>query len=612
MALKNGTPRPRSRLSLVLITVLAPFLLIGVLELVFRLSGVGVRQPLFIDGPVTGYLQPNPTVIQRFFVTPQAAPNVRIEPTYFLAEKPKDGLRVVVQGASSAAGFPYGRMTSPAGMLRQRLQRTYPERTVEVISTALPVANSYALLDFADEIVDIEPDAVIIYAGHNEFFGVLGVGSAYASNLSPDLTRLILNLRRLHIVEAGFQVYGAAAPVVDEDGPLMAGMVRDQRIPFGGELFTAGLVQFRENLALLLQEYRRNEIPVLIGTLASNEKDLSPFIPADLPMSVAGAWQQTLAGVQRALETARSETAALKTGELVKLAPENALSWFLQGQASLLRKRSSEARHAFLKAKDLDQLRFRAPESFNDIIRAIALEHRAVLVDVQQALAAHSPEGIIGDELVLDHLHPDVEGYFYMADAYYDAMVDMAQAVPDEEIGEATARGEMPVTAVDRLVGGWRVQRLLHQWPFVPQEEQWAPPKPKTELERIARELYDNRISWTQAMSRTMNYLRDRDDPKETIRVASALSMAVPFESGPAYVAGSALLEQGQPDRALPYLRRCVRLEPRNATFLIALAEALQETGRKAESLAVAERIIAIEPENNAASTLIEDLQKDL
>ena len=58
--------------------------------------------------------------------------------------------------------------------LEERLQATFPGREIEVINTALTAVNSYTLLDQADEIAGQRPDAVLIYTGHNEYYGALG------------------------------------------------------------------------------------------------------------------------------------------------------------------------------------------------------------------------------------------------------------------------------------------------------------------------------------------------------------------------------------------------------------------------------------------------------
>ncbi len=137
-------------------------------------------------------------MIQRFYTQ---SPELAIDPIDFRREKTPGSYRIVVQGASSAAGFPYGRWAGLAGMLGDRLEATFPDREIEVISTAMAAVNSYTLLDFVDEIIAIEPDAVLIYAGHNEYVGILGVGSGLAPAASRPLVLIQLELARFRIYQ---------------------------------------------------------------------------------------------------------------------------------------------------------------------------------------------------------------------------------------------------------------------------------------------------------------------------------------------------------------------------------------------------------------------------
>ncbi|MDH3589474.1 MAG: SGNH/GDSL hydrolase family protein, partial [Gammaproteobacteria bacterium] len=189
--MNEKTDRPtRHKWLFTLIAWSIPLLFLAMAEGALRLGGYGDDYDLFVRlKQKPQYLLPNPDVVKRFFNDPDDAPTVSADTGYFLADKPDNGLRIVVQGGSSAAGFPYGKNASPAGMLQQRLSRSFPDRTVEVILTAMSAINSYSLLDFADEIIAQQPDAIVIYAGHNEFIGILGVGSSLGSRHSPALTR---------------------------------------------------------------------------------------------------------------------------------------------------------------------------------------------------------------------------------------------------------------------------------------------------------------------------------------------------------------------------------------------------------------------------------------
>ena len=71
-----------------------------------------------------------------------------------------------------------------------------PDKTVEVINLGISAVNSYTLFDQVDEIIEQKPDAILIYAGHNEFYGALGVGSNENLGGFPAFVRFYLKLQR--------------------------------------------------------------------------------------------------------------------------------------------------------------------------------------------------------------------------------------------------------------------------------------------------------------------------------------------------------------------------------------------------------------------------------
>ena len=71
-------------------------------------------------------------------------------------------------------GFPYPNNISFQRMLKYQLQKTNPDKDIEIINLALTAINSYTFYDFAQELVHFEPDAIFIYGGHNEYYGALG------------------------------------------------------------------------------------------------------------------------------------------------------------------------------------------------------------------------------------------------------------------------------------------------------------------------------------------------------------------------------------------------------------------------------------------------------
>ena len=568
----------RRRLFLV-ITLLVPLLIAAAAEGVLRLAGVGALEPLFV--PVEAapdFLQPNRAAVQRFFPDPRRAPDVSIDTTWFPAAKAPGTLRIFVQGESSAAGFPYGRWASPAALLQQRLQRTYPDRNVEVINTGMAAVTSYVLLDFADEIIAQQPDAVIIYTGHNEYLGIGGVGSSLASARSPALARSIAKLRRLHLyrsLERALASLGPAAdPLAAREGTLMSRVAAERSIPLGSSLYQQGVTQFRGNLERLLQRYRAAGVPVFIGTLASNERDQPPFA-----------------------------SAPPEAGE------ESALVRFERARTLEADGDYAAARSEYLAASDRDELRFRAPQAFNAVIRETAAATGARVVDVQAAFAAASRHGIIGAELMLEHVHPNVEGYFQLASAFFPRLVQWAGPAA-VDVDDTTARDEIPVTEIDRLNGEYRVAMLKNDWPFVPDRRRTTLPAPATRIEEIAQLWFAGRFGWLEAMNEALVAYQQQSNDIEAARVAANLAEALLNASEPQYTAGRLLLRAGQPERGLHFLRRAVAIDEAKVEYRLSLAQAQFMLGRPEDSIATLEAILARHPGDSRAKYWLDEMRR--
>ena len=67
-----------------------------------------------------------------------------------------------------------------AAFLQLMLQDAWPDRRVEVINLGTTAIASFPVLGITTEALDYEPDLVVVYTGHNEFFGTYGVASVAA------------------------------------------------------------------------------------------------------------------------------------------------------------------------------------------------------------------------------------------------------------------------------------------------------------------------------------------------------------------------------------------------------------------------------------------------
>jgi lysophospholipase L1-like esterase len=577
-----------------LLAVALPFVLLALLEAGLRLTGTAAYPPLFMDVEgVPGWRVQNPEVAARWFRSETSLPTALGDA--FPASKPEGGLRFVVQGGSSAAGYPYYYGGSFSRMLDQALEDAFPDRHVDVINTSMAAVNSYALADVAREIVDIQPDAVLIYAGHNEYYGVLGVGSAQALGRHPAFVNLYLSLQRLHtfrLLDQGLSrlagLFRASAGETAARSTLMERMVGEQVIPFGSDLHLQGIEQFRHNLMNLLDIYGAAGVPVFIATIASNERDQAPFVDA---VTAADAYRTE---VRRA--AAARDTTALSS--LIAQEPLGASAWFARGHLALAGpdRNPDQAQSDLVAARDRDALRFRASSEINGIIRTL---NGVTVVDAEAALRSASPDGVIGNRHMLEHLHPNIDGTFLVARAFMDALTEagLAPAVETE-----AWRAALAVTPVDRRFGELRLMQLMGAWPFQPpgvnafRDTLTA----RTFVDTLALALFRRQTGWQQATAEWRMRQRQTGDLDGAIRAARALTLQYPFLPGPAAELGALHATAGRSAEAVRWYERALELEETPA-LQVALGSALVDLRRTAEAESAFRRALALDASNEDA-----------
>ncbi len=569
------------------IAICIPFAFFALLELGLRVIDYGQEIPLFMEYPNSGaanapqYLLPRPDVIKRYFPEAAKPPSVTIETNFFLKDKPEDGLRIFVQGGSTAAGFPFGYGASIAGMLDYRLKQSFPERSVEVVNTALSAVNSYTILDFVDEIIAQQPDAVLIYAGHNEYLGILGVGSAYTAANSPTATLLYLKLKDSRIFQLLQNLYWQfAQPSGQENNQtsrtFMAKVAKHKNIAYGSDLYQAGLQQFQRNMSLVLDKYQAAGIPVFISSIASNLADQAPF----------------------SSEPAQSGS---------KIPHTSANVFYQEGKKLIAEGEYEQAKQALTKARDYDLLRFRAPSAINTIINELATSKSAYFVDANQQLVDAAKDTIIGNDLMLEHLHPTIDGYFIIADSFYKALQQSAVfgRFP-EYIKTELAQQDLPVFDAEVYWGKAKIAGLMADYPFTKSPQKVQLPVAKTPSDRLGLAAYKKQIDWLTIAKENLGYGK-RHDQVLYVKSAKLLADAMPFDGNHNYRAGTALIKQKAFRQARRYLMRAIAVDNKNINYQLALSHSLLEQGKLEQALPWLESVRRIAPNN---ATVVDVLPK--
>ncbi|GAB4046575.1 hypothetical protein [Spirosoma litoris] len=571
-ALKEYTPsvKPSSRRIVIykFTAILFSIFFLVLIEIILRVFNYGHTVNLFIDYPDDkNYYVLNPDASKKYFSNQKIATTGNSEP--FKKKKDENTLRIFVLGESTTIGYPYFHNGSFHRWLQYRLTHTFPNRNFEIINLSLTAVNSYTTYGFANELIDYEPDAVLIYTGHNEYYGALGVGSTESIAGTPQLIDLILYLRQFRLVQLltnGYETIQrmAAGDKSSSGGTRMKLMVANQQIPYQSDLYERGVAQFRRNMDRTLQLFAKRNIPVFVSNLVSNEKDLKPFVSFPVDTAKSSKFNSAYNLGLAALTNSNLPTAYSYFKTANQLNSNHALCTYYLGRTAYLQGDFGQAKRHFSRARDLDGLRFRAPEAFNTIIGQLCQQYKNThLVDTKALFEANSANSIIGDELILEHVHPDLKGYALLSDAFYEALKKARfVTIKDEpEMSFAQLLRNMPITKVDSLAGLYKVANLKRNWPF---NEVMSAQSFRVESveEKLAYSLTTQQTTWNDALSHLYDFYMRSHALRDARKVVETLVLEYPTDAR--YYEKAAMLSGELNDQATAifYFKRAFALAP--------------------------------------------------
>src|ERR1039457_520424 len=418
-------------------SVFVPVLLLGIAEVALRMFGVGFPTDLTVPCTVQG--RPA-SCYNLFFPAPFFPPGMIKTPQAYAipAEKPRGTFRIFVLGESAAMGDPdpaYGFNRYLEVMLRDR----FPTMKFEIVNDGSVAINSHVLLPIARDLARQRPDVFIIYSGNNEVVGPYGPGTALtASGMDLEVIRSSIFFRDTRI---GQLVTKLGTPKKEWGGMEM---FLDKQLAASSPLMKPTYANFESNLRDTVTAARNSGATVLVSTVATNLKDCGPFASMHregLSQADLATWSQ-LVQEGSDLESAKSYDQALQAyraaakidGQYAELEFRIARTLWKQGDYQ-------GAKEHYLRARDLDTLRFRADSEMNSINRSVASSVSGVkLMDAEAILAQESPNGIIGNELLYDHVHLTPRGNYLLARA---AFLQIASQLP-AEVGKSIAESDVP------------------------------------------------------------------------------------------------------------------------------------------------------------------------
>ncbi|MBP85264.1 MAG: hypothetical protein CMJ64_00880 [Planctomycetaceae bacterium] len=565
---------------------LAPLLL---LELGLRIGGFGYETKLIVRAPHTASnttFQFNPPADRAYYGPVDLSGP---EPRHFEISKPDSVYRIVVVGGSTVAGFPYPFELAFPKHLEVILQRQLPDTRFQVLNAGITAINSFSEVDVVRQAVKCEPDLIVMHSGHNEFYGP-GGSASNSSSLTPALYPVLQAVRR----QRAFQLITSLIPR-RTDAHLFETLPADIAIPLDGQVLKDTQARYRSNLEKIVRIAKHSRIPIVLSTVSSNLRDLSPLQTTSgvvLTEREAQEQQQQLKKAMRHMSYKKYELALEQLTQALRIDSSHPLLTYRRAQCLELLERHEEAAAAYALAADLDGCRLRAPSSFANVVREVAANEPGgvYFCDVATRFQSVSRFAAPGSDLFLEHVHYNLEGN-------WQAARSLAECIVEDVIGSAWNAERLPdnqrrdtllqVTPFDHLVADAQTVGMLEISPFSlsPARDEEA-------------KVVQNR--WRS----TYETLSQADQRLFTNQSLESMTHNVLLVMGHAY------LLSGREGRALGSFQRHIARRPWDAAGYVGAVMALRAQGKSSDAQEVLDRVREITPNDPQVRQLLESQRR--
>lgn len=612
----------------------------------------GVAEELRWDDPYVGFA-PGRDVFTR---VPGPEGDLRVtdpdrldffNPQRFPADKRPGAYRVFVLGGSTTAGRPYDHRVAFPHWLELYLEDLDPSRDWQVINAGAISYASYRVAVLMRELVRYEPDLFIVLTGHNEFLEDRTYRGMAATSPAVKRLRIWLSGRRFFAL-ARHRFLGWTRDPEAEPPQLAAEVVTRldgwtglERYHRDEEQAAAVVEHFAFNLERMVALAEEADAGLMLITPASNLKDFSPFKSQHgegVDPTAAARVEALTAEARRLLGAAPPDPAAARAalaaaGKALAVDPRWADAHFRRGRALLALDRVEEAGRALVAAKEEDVAPLRALEPVVERIRRTARDHGLPLVELPALAEAASRQAgvgpIPGDQVFLDHVHPDVPLHSRLAEALVEELMAAGVARPRPDWDPA-GRGrifEREVARLDRRDYARRDLNLAKVLGWAGKLEEAEPP-----LRRAAQVLVDD-----PEVYYNLGVLLQRTERPAAAEEALERAVELAPGSAEAWLAlGVTRADLGRPGVAVEALERALelrsdypearhnlgvvlrgvdpaaavaqleaarRLQPEASEVHVALGVAYRRAGRPEEALAALERAVELAPGDAEAWT---------
>jgi tetratricopeptide (TPR) repeat protein len=604
--------------------LLSNLIVLGGIELAARLVGIGYPTAFFskVSHKTGSVIEANHRFFWSFF--PKVLSRSP-QPVHFVESVAEGTKRVFLFGESAAMGDPEPAF-GMARILKIVLEDRHADVDYEVINLAVTAINSHVIWPIARESGQFKADFWCVYMGNNEVHGQFGPGTVFGESESRiGLIRSSLAVKRTRIGQIANLLAGGLSSKSDTKTDWEGMAMFENHQVFANDPRLQGVyTNFAINLRDMADAGSKSGANVLISNVAVNLKGSSPFesaLPDALNKESLNKWESDINEGRQLLEAGLASDAIPKFQSALAAFEGNAETHYLMGQCHWALSDFASAQKSYLRARDLDGLRFRTDGRMNEIIKEVAETHpsdRVSFVNAEAMVAFNAPNRIPGDELFWDHVHLRFPGNYLVALSFAqkieaslyskDAISKLAPWISLSDCAQA-----LTLTRWTDYQTTQSMRQRLNEEPFRSQSVHGE------RDERLKRELEQHRAGispeafsvhqdlFSRALQKKpedavlrdlfARYLLSQNKVDEAVKEWATVVKQVPSHLMAHYQRGSALAEiPTRAKEAEDSLRRALAIRPDTVDITVGLGKALYTQKRYQAALNEFEAALTLRP----------------
>ena len=239
----------------------------------------------------------------------------------------------------------------------------------------------------------------------------------------------------------------------------------------------------------------------------------------------------------------------------------------------------------------------------NEIIEELSGEFDNVrLVDTHAALEGQSDDGIIGKNLMLEHLHPNQTGYYWMGRTFAEHMLkdlSRSEMIKQQPTDLSSYFEEMHITELDDRIVYHRLRTLEQGFPFVldsktdPYQFSY---EPADVLDSLAFGVVHKNTRWDAAKVELARHYQNQGEAQKALKEYYSLIRNQPWNDSPYVYAARVYLEQNDFTNAEPLLEKAYELDPNDAFITKMLGAINLNQGQTEAAIRYLEESRAVNP----------------